>query len=119
MMSEWLADEELRDRRLPETWTTRDGRVVRIAEMEDSHLLSTIALLRRRNRAGIRARAWRTAMRAGSYAETAPDGAADAAMECVSARLRGDCDDEILAEELPEFAALVEEARRRKLEIRL
>lgn len=104
---------ELHDRRLPETWTTRDGRVIRIAEMGDSHLLNTVALLRRRNHAGVRARAWRTALRAASYATTAPDGAADAAMECAHACLRGDCDDEILAEELPEFAALLEEARRR------
>lgn len=114
-MSEWLEDEAVHDRELPTAWTTRDGREVRIADMKDSHLLNTIAFLRRRNRAAVRRRALRDALRAGSYASTAPDGAADAALEHASSALRGDFDDRILEEEMPVFTALLDEVYHRGL----
>jgi len=116
-MSEWLTDETVYDRVVPETWTTKDGRTIRISEMEDSHLVNTIHFLRRRYRGVVRGIARRIALSAASYASTAPDGAADAAMECASATLEGKCDDDILAEELAVFGALLDEARHRKLEV--
>lgn len=112
-----MADDELCDRVLPSTWTMRDGTVIPISEMDDSHLFNAIAFLRRRNRAAVRCMAWQNALSAARYASTAPDGAADAAMGCVEPTLRGDHDDEILAERLGAFAALLNEARRRGLKI--
>lgn len=52
------------------TWTTRDGRVLRTVEMEDSHLLNTIRFLRRKCiTIDELFSMWR-------YVGTAPDGAA-------------------------------------------
>ena len=96
-------------------WTTKDGRRVHVGKMEDEHLLNTIALLRRRNRNHVASAVFNRALRAGSYATDAPDGAAMVAEEYVSHLMHGCHDDDILAEALPIFATMLTEAHRRGL----
>lgn len=50
-------------------WTKRDGTTVRIADMDDSHLVNTLRMLRRKF---VTPREFLAACR---YAQTAPDGA--------------------------------------------
>lgn len=61
-------------------WATREGALLRIRAMSDRHLENSIKFLER----GARHRARLEAFRADCYASTAPDGAADAAMEASS-----------------------------------
>lgn len=116
-MSERLVDQEPHNVVLPDTWTTRDGRVVSIAGMDDDHLVNTINLLRRRSRSALVSRAWRLALNALSYAEREPDGAAMAAEEYAEGVMTQAGMDELLCEALPVFLALTQEARRRKLDL--
>lgn len=58
-------------------WATREGSLLRIRAMSDSHLENAIKFMERHSRRRARAEAFL----ADCYAETAPDGAADAAME--------------------------------------
>lgn len=98
------------------TWKTKDGRVVRVREMDDAHLMNTIAFLRRR----APLRALFLAMNAGRYSETAPDGAAMAAEQAETELLDllDEGPDAILEQLEPAFPTMLREARRRKLEPR-
>ena len=110
----------------PVTWTTSEGVTLRISEMADSHLLNTIRYLRRTHRA----RCWSLAMSAGRYAMSAPDGAAEAAMQAEEELLalseppycmdepfgRGaQTLDEAVAELEPRHTTMLREAKRRGL----
>lgn len=86
--------------------------------MDDEHLVNTIRWLRRRNWAARFHISLRRAMRALSYAATAPDGAADAAHDYANGVMTEAGRDEILAEKLPVFGALLAEAENRGLDIR-
>ncbi len=102
---------------MTDTWTTRDGRIIPIREMEDDHLLKTIVFLRRRSHDSVSALAWKRAMGALNYAATAPMHAADAAeseADHTMTRAGHDC---ILAEKLLVFRSLLEETHRRKLSL--
>ena len=109
----------------PVMWTTNDGVTLQIGEMGDSHLLNTIQYLRRTHRA----RCWALARSAGRYAMTAPDGAADAAMQAEEALLalaespycmdepfgRDLTLDEAVAKLEPRHTTMLREAKRRSL----
>ena len=114
-MSEWLTDQDFCDVVPPTTWTTRDGRTLPIAEMTDDHLLATIRYLRRRNRLALFKITMRESLLRYRYAETAPDGAAMAAEDEARNLTEPEGQDTLLAERLPVFAALLEEARYRRL----
>lgn len=94
------------------TWTTRDGRIIPIRDMTDSHLRNTLAFLRRNVEHYRNAEA----MRAWAYAEYAPDGAADAAEQSAYCVLEVMDDDEVLSECVSAYPALVTEAQRRGFE---
>lgn len=99
-------------------WTTREGHRVRIRDMEDSHLVNTVRFIRRRNRAR---RFWlstRAALRAASYAATAPDGAADAAYGSIAYYETEAGKDYLFGERYPIFEKLLAEAARRGLDTR-
>lgn len=64
----------MRTRKDRQHWTTKDGRVLLVSEMEDRHLVNTIRMLRRNveaYRLAHLSQMWR-------YMESAPDGAYDA-----------------------------------------
>ena len=101
----------------PLTWITKEGRVLRISEMGDDHLLAAISKVRRTHRS--RCFAW--ARSAGRYSMTAPDGAADAAEHAEEEFLElSDSDqDNDIARVSSVYESLLREAHRRKLGVQL
>lgn len=95
-------------------WATREGALLRIRAMSDQHLENSIKMMERKSRE----RARLEAFRADCYAETAPDGAADAAQEA-SREMYGMADDPdqdlaVLAELVwPKYSELKQEQKRR------
>ena len=95
----------------PKTWTTRDGSVVRISEMTDSHIVNAIRMLRRNDLANRIALAscWESAFSDETMAGIAAQSAADDLF-----------DDEYSdgpGEFFPVYDDLVREADRRKLKV--
>jgi hypothetical protein len=94
---------------MPTHWTCRDGRVVPIAEMGDSHLVNTIRYLER-NRETI---VFREVLRMGRMCSTfSGDGAMDAADMALDELLDEEYED-ALSMCVPEYPALVAERDRR------
>ena len=91
------------------TWLTRDGRILLIINMEDTHLVNTIRYLEKTAPARMTA----LAMNMLSYAADAPDGAADCA-EAGAMELADMPVEEFLANDR-KYQALLKEAKRRKL----
>lgn len=98
------------------TWTTRDGRRLRVVDMDDNHLLNTVRWMRRHPRTRMFCLLW--AFRAARYAESAPDGESMAAESAASefmdmalgARL---APDDVVTEAFPVFPHMVAELDRR------
>lgn len=91
------------------TWKTREGAVMRISDMSDSHLLNTIKYLER-NADAMRVN---LAYEMFSYSCSAPDGAAMCA-ESGSDELLEMSNEEFLNDN-PKYKGLVREAKKRKL----
>jgi len=91
------------------TWKTREGAVMRIKDMGDSHLVNTIKYLER-HATNMRLNQASDMFR---YAATAPDGAAMCA-ESGAEQLLEMSDEEFLSE-YPKYKGLVREAKKRKL----
>lgn len=92
------------------TWKTSNGRLIKVSEMEDTHLVNTIKLLRRNAQKLILQELAQMA----NYINNAPDGAAMAAMSEAD-RIIEMTDDEYLSHRLPAFDALLLEAVNRGL----
>lgn len=93
------------------TWKTKEGKVVAIRDMTDSHLKNTVAMLRRNVgafEATIRDGIW------GYLVGDPPDGAAMAA-EGALAELDEADDDDIIAACVDVFPLLVKETKKRGL----
>ncbi len=93
-------------------WATRDGRVIPIVHMSDSHLLNTIRFLRR----NVFTYQLVIMRRMSNYIMGAPEHAADAC-EAEAVRLMDMTDDEFLIYRFPQFRNLISEAAKRKLSI--
>ena len=91
-------------------WTTRDGTAIRISEMGDGHLRNAIRMFRR----NCEAYRFQDAMWMSSYAEHAPDGAADAIDMAVDNLAQMD-DEEYLAIRFPNYETMCAESERRGL----
>lgn len=104
------------DRRLKPTatiWVTREGERVKVKDMEDSHLISTIRCLRRH------APRMMAAVKMSLYSylgSEPPDGAYDCADSAVSELAEMDAD-EYLEGTVPTFSALMAEAEKRGLRL--
>lgn len=107
---------EIANENLPASWQTRDGSVVLIREMSHQHLLNAAKMVVRVNGARIAANGWAWAVKAYSYASTAPDGASMAAEQAASeySTPRGML--ELWEREDLRFAALMAEIRRRRFD---
>ena len=92
------------------TWRMRDGTTIPVRKMEDSHLVNTIAYLRR-NQERLRLR---YVMQMGAYAENAPDGAALAVEQAIDEITEAE-PEEVLESCVAAFPALRAEAKRRRL----
>jgi len=92
-----------------DTWTTRDGRVVPVAEMTTEHLANTIKFLRR-NALSMRLQVLRAMSR---YIEQAPDGAA-MACEAEADWIIDMSDEQFLARFVPQWHGLNLELAKRK-----
>jgi hypothetical protein len=113
----WHADPEGRPRPTERVWVTRYGREVPVREMDDGHLVNTIRMLQRKNRARLIKVAMSRSLGALSYASSAPEHAADAAHSYADHVMSQAGLDELLAEEYPPFRGLLSEAVRRRLPI--
>jgi hypothetical protein len=91
-------------------WKTRDGRVIAINEMEDSHLLAAMGMLER----GAFAKQSQLAMALYNYAAQAPDGAAMCA-EMEAEYIGRLSPQEFLQLRNEHYKAMSQEARRRQL----
>lgn len=92
-------------------WVTRDGQRIPVRKMSDSHLLNTIAYLRR----VAEARRVSELFSVGGYlASHPPDGAYDAASQA-EVELEDMDTDDYLEATCPTFPAMVAEAEKRKL----
>lgn len=101
-------------RKQTKQWTMRDGRKIRVCDMDDKHLCNAIRLIRRVSAK----RAYALAATALLYARDAPDGAAMAAEDAADQLLAMDSMD--AAEEFDEsglYAAMMDDAERRGLEV--
>lgn len=101
------ADEDVSD----DTWTTKNGRVLKIRDMTDEHLLNTINYLRRR---APHAKAAQVLMLMHAAVQHHGEGAADAIDRELDGAMEMHSED-ALAEAVPAYAALCEEAEERGL----
>lgn len=99
------------------TWTTREGVSLKIVDMEDGHLVNTVRYLRRRYFDQVFFEALSLSAKAESYAATAPEGASYAAEGYAKSIMETEGLDIILGEEMPVYLDLLQEVKRRKLEI--
>ena len=94
-----------------EYWRTKDGRVVRVENMDDAHLMNTIRMLRRKCSQYQLAEIRFLSASSVNAGDMAADGIA---MEALAI---GDMSvDEYLAHRWPMFNVLLDEAKRRELE---
>ena len=92
------------------TWKTKDGRVLKVADMEDSHLINTIKYMQRR----AEHIQWKDVLQMSRFADTLNG---EMAVDCAEQSIveLGDMHPEDYLETLPDYQALVKEATRRKL----
>lgn len=93
-----------------DTWVTREGQVLRIADMGDQHLINTVQMLRR-NVEGMRCQ---TLSNMWNYMENAPDGAYDAC-ESAQVEIEGSSREEYLMVHCAPYPSLLREVERRRL----
>lgn len=93
-------------------WRTKDGRVILIREMDDSHLLNTIRFLRR----NVTRYQLETLEPMFHYAADAPDGAA-MAVEMEIAHISDMSDDDFLAARFPVFVDMLAQVKGRGLKV--
>lgn len=92
-------------RKITTKWTCKDGTRVRICDMSDTHLLNTIRMLRRADRAELNS----------AYSvEMTLQG--EIAQDCIARDIR-DMEENPLEDRLPIYDLLTRDAERRKLKL--
>ena len=95
-----------------ETWKTKEGRTIKIRDLEDSHLVNIIRFIR------VRAGSFKEALISEAYSFASMlhgDMAQFAADQDINSMYEEPAED--LIEETPLFQALIKEAKKRKLKV--
>jgi len=94
-------------------WTTKSGQTMRFRDMEDSHLLNAIRMLRRNYQ---RQMLHEALVCDNAYPDGEPDGAAMAAQSEANYAFEEADEQQDIEQHLPIFGGLLKELERRKLE---
>lgn len=99
-------------------WVSRDGRVTPIREMADGHLVNTVRMIRRKTDRFATQVALEELGRMAVFAGPEPsDGVLDGLNDLLERWSDRDNLDQIIAERVPVFAALLCELHRRKIKL--